>query len=98
MRERGPKPSAVVSGGTEPGFTLHKLRHDDFHEICGLVETFKTIKPDSKNGKLVGKAVLAPEGFYAVVTGYAVDVDTNEVTRFARVKGRLYHEGVLKRA
>ena len=105
MRQPKPKPSAAISGGTEPGFTLHKLRHDDFHEICGLVESVKTMIPDDPTimwttDKALfspGDLVETPEG-KGLVTGFAVDVDTLKPSPFARVNGRLFHVDVLKHA
>ncbi len=89
------KPSGVISGGTEPGFTLNKLRHDDFHAICGLTQDVKIMRPDVQ-GLLSDCYVLTPDGLRGIVSGYAVDADTDRVSKFARVNGRLYREDALR--
>ncbi len=100
MRQSKPKPSAAISGGTEPGFTLNKLRHDDFHEVCGLTENYKTIVADAAHFDCPFKAgdfVLTPTG-RGTLTGFAIDTDTMKPSPFARVNGRLYHVSTLQRA
>jgi hypothetical protein len=85
---------------SEPGFTLNKLNPDDFHEICGLSETVRNIVPDAPYFDCpfrVGAVVITPEG-RGELTGFAIDSETNEVSPYARVGGRLYHVKVLQRA
>ena len=105
------RPTCQVSGGTEPGFTLNKLRHDDFHAICGLVDDVKIMRPDVDRHPPMfepysewgirdwrtGETVVLPDGKLGTITGFPVDADTDEVSHFARVDGRLYHLRSLKR-
>lgn len=52
------------------------------------------MRPDV-SGPLSGRNVITPDGQHGVVSGYAVDSDSDLVSQFARVNGRLYRFDTL---
>ena len=95
----------------EPGFTLKKLKHDQFHEVCGLQEEFKSRPRDVNKAVFIrhefeesryryvqfvkGDRVQCLDETIGTVDGIATD-DGATPSEFVRVNGRLYHWRKLK--